>query len=205
MADKWNERYAAEEYVYGTDPNIFFKTQIDKLTPGKILMAAEGEGRNAVYAAGLGWEVTAFDGSREGKKKADKLAAANGVTIDYRVGEFSDLEFEPDTYDALGLIFAHFGADRKVDYLRRLAKYLKPGGVVIFEAYDKMQVQYREQGKSRGGPPDVDVMYTVDEVKRIFKGLDILSLQAENVELQEGKLHTGISRVVRLVGRRPIA
>ncbi len=203
MADKWNERYAAEEYVYGTEPNVFFKFQMEKLSPGKILMAAEGEGRNAVFAAGLGWEVTAFDRSAEGKKKADKLAALKGVTIDYKVGEFSDLEFEPEAYDALGLIFAHFAADRKVDYLRRLVKYVKPRGFVIFQAYDKEQVKYRERGISRGGPPDVDVLYSVDEVKRIFTGLDIVSLLDEEVELQEGKLHTGPSRVVRFIGRKP--
>lgn len=204
MTNQWDQRYASEEYVYGKEPNVFFKREIEKIAPGKILMAAEGEGRNAVYAAQLGWEVTAFDSSIEGRKKAMKLAAIKAVEIDYRVGEFSELDFQPNAYDALGLIFAHFSADRKASYLQRLLQFLKPGGVVIFEAYDKAQATYRELKNSRGGPPDIGALYSVDELQDIFKELEISLLKDEEVELQEGKLHTGTSRVVRLVGRMPV-
>src|SRR5680860_1842183 len=83
MDDFWNERYGIEEYVYGTEPNQFYKELLKKLSPGKILFPAEGEGRNAVFAAQNGWDVTAFDSSTEGKKKAEKLAAAKGVSVKY--------------------------------------------------------------------------------------------------------------------------
>jgi 2-polyprenyl-3-methyl-5-hydroxy-6-metoxy-1,4-benzoquinol methylase len=87
MSEFWNERYALKEYVYGTEPNVFFKTQITKLSPGKILFPAEGEGRNAVHAARLGWDVYAFDSSNEAKKKSELLAKKQSVKINYRVND----------------------------------------------------------------------------------------------------------------------
>lgn len=83
----WNQRYDEPEYAYGTQPNLFFKDQLDQLTPGKLLMPAEGEGRNAVYAAGKGWEVTAFDSSSSGQKKALRLAQEKKVTLNYLVAD----------------------------------------------------------------------------------------------------------------------
>ena len=59
--DRWNERYSKEEFAYGEEPNQYLKEQLEKLAVGKILFAAEGEGRNGVYAAKLGWNVFAFD------------------------------------------------------------------------------------------------------------------------------------------------
>lgn len=204
MSNPWDQRYASDEYVYGTKPNVFFKSQIEQLTPGKILMVAEGEGRNAVHAAEQGWEVTAFDSSLEGQKKAERLAEKAGVHILYEVGELASLEFEQEAFDALGIIFAHFPHDRKADYLQRLLKYLKPGGIVIFEAYGKGQIAYRESKGSKGGPPDVRALYSVAELQEIFKGMDMTLLRDEEVELQEGSLHTGTSQVVRFVGKKPV-
>ena len=82
---RWNDRYSNEEFAYGEEPNNYLKEQLEKLNPGTILFPAEGEGRNAVFAAKLGWEVWAFDISAEGKDKAMKLVATNNVAIDYQV------------------------------------------------------------------------------------------------------------------------
>lgn len=106
--DKWNERYSEEEFAFGTQPNNFLKEQIEQLEPGSILFAAEGEGRNAVYAAQLGWKVSAFDISIKGQKKAIRLAAEKSVSIDYQVGELDQLDFKPNQFDAIALIYAHF-------------------------------------------------------------------------------------------------
>jgi SAM-dependent methyltransferase len=106
--DRWDDRYRSDEFAYGEHPNIYLQDQLQKLAPGKILFAAEGEGRNAVYAAKLGWEVSAFDISIEGKKKALRLAEANQVTLDYRVGELQTLGYLPEQFDAIALIYAHF-------------------------------------------------------------------------------------------------
>lgn len=203
MTNQWDQRYATEEYVYGTEPNVFFKSQIEKISPGKVLMVAEGEGRNAVYAAQLGWQVVAFDISSVGKEKADKLAASKAVEIDYQVGEFAQLEFEAGAFDAVAVIFAHFSVDQKIKYLQRLVEYLKPGGLIIFEGYDKAQLNYRKSNNSQGGPANIDALYSVDELQQVFTGLEIILLRDEEVELQEGSLHTGVSRVVRFVGRKP--
>src|SRR5690606_40603655 len=108
MTEFWNKRYAAQEYVYGTKPNSYFKKQIEQLVPGKILFPAEGEGRNAVYAAKLGWDVYAFDSSNEAKKKAEMLAQSQNVKIEYQINDIDAATFPPDFFDCIVLIFAHF-------------------------------------------------------------------------------------------------
>ena len=101
------------EYAYGEQPNNFLREELEKLKPGTILFPAEGEGRNAVFAAKLGWNVSAFDISGEGKNKAPRLAETNKVTIDYQVGELEKLNYNPEQFDAIALIYAHFPADIK--------------------------------------------------------------------------------------------
>src|ERR1044071_4042287 len=113
---RWDERYRKEEFAYGDQPNNYLKEHLEKFKPGKILFPAEGEGRNAVFAAKLGWHVTAFDISAEGKNKALRLAAANNVVIDYMVGELQNLHFSPGEFDAIAFIYAHFPADIKSFY-----------------------------------------------------------------------------------------
>src|SRR4051812_12435595 len=111
--ERWNDRYSKEEFAYGEQPNNYLKEQLEKLDAGSILFPAEGEGRNAVFAAQLGWRVSAFDISIEGKNKALGLAEANNVTIDYQVGELQELNYKPEQFDAIALIYAHFPADIK--------------------------------------------------------------------------------------------
>lgn len=111
--DRWNERYSNNEFAYGKQPNNFLKEQIEKLKAATILFPAEGEGRNAVFAAKLGWAVSAFDISVEGKKKALMLAEANNVTIDYQVGELETLNYNTEQFDVIALIYAHFPASIK--------------------------------------------------------------------------------------------
>ncbi|MEI9943030.1 MAG: class I SAM-dependent methyltransferase [Chitinophagaceae bacterium] len=102
--DRWNERYSSAEFAYGEEPNNYLKEQLEKLKPGTLLFPAEGEGRNAVFAAKLGWAVSAFDISEEGKNKALRLATANNVTIDYQVGELQSLNYHTEQFDAIALI-----------------------------------------------------------------------------------------------------
>lgn len=123
--DRWNDRYSKEEFAYGEQPNNYLKEQLSKLNVGTILFPAEGEGRNAVYAAKLGWTVSAFDISKEGQKKAFQLAEANKVKIDYQLGELQELNYKEGQFDAIGLIYAHFPADIKSHYHKMLDKLLK--------------------------------------------------------------------------------
>ena len=200
--DRWNERYSKKEFAYGTAPNDYFKEQLDKLQPGTILCAADGEGRNGVYAARQGWKVAAFDISIEAKKKALRLAEANQVTIDYQVGELPILQYKPEQFDALALIFAHFPASIKSGYHKRLHNFLRIGGVVIFEAFSKNHLQYNSNNEKVGGPKEIDMLFSIEEITGDFPGYDIIELAEKAVYLNEGPFHSGVGSVIRFTGRK---
>jgi ubiquinone/menaquinone biosynthesis C-methylase UbiE len=201
--DFWDERYGARAYAYGELPNAFFREQLLKLSPGRILLPAEGEGRNAVFAARHGWEVVAFDQSNAGRDKALRLAEKYGVTIEYLVGEFQTLSFEKESFDALGLIYAHFSAEAKSEYHRVLNDYLRPGGTVVFEAFSKSHIAYNTQNPAAGGPKNVDMLFSEEELRADFPDYEMLHLQEEVVHLKEGLFHNGQSAVVRMVAKKP--
>ncbi len=190
----WDKRYSVENYVYGEEPNEFFKEQIDKLKPGKILLPAEGEGRNAVYAAGLGWDVTAFDSSGEGKKKALQLAAKNNVSINYTVTSFEEFQSE-DEFDVIALIYAHT-KNRHTNH-GRLANFLSQNGMVILEGFSKEQF-----GKNTGGPKNIDMLFSKEELFSDFNYLKSIKFMELERELDEGVHHKGKASVIRMIGSR---
>jgi 2-polyprenyl-3-methyl-5-hydroxy-6-metoxy-1,4-benzoquinol methylase len=202
MKEKWDDRYSNKEFAYGEQPNNYLKTQLDKISPGKILFPAEGEGRNSVYAATLGWRVWAFDLSIEGKKKAVQLAEKHGVEINYEVGEFQSLTYSESQFDAIVLIYAHFPADTKSAYHKKLTTYLRPGGIVIFEAFSKKHLEYVLKNEKVGGPKEIGVLFSIDEIKSDFENFEILQLAEEEIELSEGLFHNGKGSVIRFVGRK---
>lgn len=201
MKSFWNERYSADAYVYGMEPNAFFREQLDLLTPGKILLPAEGEGRNAVYAASCGWDVTAYDYSEAAQQNAMHLAAIKRVKVHYLVGEFHELCFEPGTYDAVGLCYAHLPAAVRGRTHKALASLLKPGGTLMLEAFSAGQSEYQKKYGS-GGPQDSSMLYTVDAICDDFSSLDVLYCDEVETELAEGSGHIGLARVIRFVGRK---
>lgn len=198
----WDERYGQEAYAYGEEPNKYLVEQLKGMAPGKILFPADGEGRNSVYAATLGWQAYAFDQSVEGQRKALQLAAKRGVHIDYQAGEFAEIKYEEASFDAMALIFAHFGGAQKMGYLKQLNKYIKPGGIVIFEAYSKSHLRYKLANPKVGGPGDEAVLYSIAEVAAVFPDYDIIQLEEMDIEIWEGQLHGGLSSVVRFTGRK---
>lgn len=200
--DKWNHNFQNKEYVYGKLPNVFLKEQLDRLPAQNILFAAEGEGRNAVYAAQKGWKVTAFDISEEGRKKALQLADEVGVNIDYRVGELPNLDFSNQNFDVVALIYAHFPAKIKSDYHKQLAKLLPANGLVIFEAFSKKHLAYREQNPKVGGPADEALLFSIEEIKADFSDFEFLYLEELEIELNEGLLHNGKGAVIQWVARK---
>lgn len=202
MQDFWNDRYKREEYVYGEAPNEYFRQQLQTLTPGSILMPLEGEGRNGVYAAGLCWQVDAFDMSTEGKRKALQLAEKNNVIINYTVGELSGMNYKPEAYDAMALVFAHFPAEKKEAYHSRLNSYLRKGGIVILEAFSKKHIQYNSVNPSAGGPRDVGMLYNEDELRTYFKDFEVMELYEIDIELKEGAFHNAMAAVIRLTARK---
>lgn len=198
----WNDRYRDDEYAFGVNANNYLREQLEKLEPGSILFPAEGEGRNAVYAAKLGWKVSAFDISAEGKRKALQLAENNNVTIDYQVGELPELNYSPDQFDAIGLIYAHFPADIKSTYHKLLDKYLRKDGVVILEAFSKKHIDYVSKNEKVGGPRDLASLFSVEEIRSDFENYEIIELAENEIELNEGLYHNGIGSAIRFVGRK---
>lgn len=204
MTLTWDERYKGQEFAYGKAPNEFFKEWILKFTPGSILMPADGEGRNGVFAATQGWNVTSFDLSSEGKSKALQLAKENQVTLEYIVGDFEQLEFKKESFDAIALIYAHFSSNKKSEFHQRLGYYLKPGGIIIFEAFSKKHLTYYELNPKVGGRLDSETLFSADELRKDFKNYEFLMTPEEQeVILNEGRYHIGTGSVVRLVGRKP--
>lgn len=200
--ERWDGRYREASYAYGEEPNQFFSTWLPKFEPKSILMPADGEGRNGVYAASLGWQVTAFDLSSEGKVKAMQLASQRQVKLEYLVADFAELEFAENSFDAIGLIYAHFPADKKEAFYHKLHRYLKPGGLVIFEAFSKNHLPYKKANPSVGGPGNMEVAFSIAEIEAYFPNYDIILLEEAVVDLDEGKYHVGQGSVIRFVGRK---
>ena len=198
----WDNRYSQKEYAFGKAPNDYLKAQLEKLKPGIILFPAEGEGRNAVFAARLGWTVSAFDISAEGRNKALQLAKENDVSIDYKVGELPLLNYPEAHFDAIALIFAHFPAAIKSAYHQQLGKLLKKGGIVIFEAFSKKHPDYQLKNEKVGGPKDLASLFSTDEIKSDFEKYEIIELTEKEVYLNEGPYHSGEGMVIRFTGRK---
>ena len=202
MKEIWNERYRQSEYAYGVLPNEYLKARLASLPPGKILFPAEGEGRNAVYAATLGWDCFCFDQSEEGRKKALSLASLKGVEIHYETGDCGDMHYPDGYFDAIALIYAHFPAADKADHHRRINGWLKKGGTLIFEAFSKKHLDYNRLNEKVGGPRDVDVLFSIEEIRNQFPGYEQLELAETEVELNEGLYHIGTGSVIRFFGKK---
>lgn len=195
----WDERYTAEEYVYGTAPNRWLAQQ-EALLPrtGRALAVADGEGRNGVWLAGLGLEVTAVDASRVGQEKARALARERGCAARYHpvLADLESWDWPVDAFDAVALIYFHVGRDARRVLLRRLVASLAPGGLLVLECYTPRQLAF-----GTGGPSDPDQLYEPEELRRELAGLEILHLEERELELEEGLQHRGRSAVVRLLAR----
>lgn len=199
MKPFWDERYAQSDYVYGQEPNRFFKKMLDSpelagLSGNSMLLPCEGEGRNAVYAARCGWDVTAVDFSESGRVKALNLAEKRGVSIHYVVGDVSSYAFGNQTYDAIGLIFAHFLPEQRKSIHRAMVNALKPGGVIILQAFGKEQLR-----NTSGGPSNLEMLYDPDELESDFAPLKCIVKTREAGYLEEGKYHAGLADLVSLV------
>ena len=198
MKEMWDERFSVEDYVYGTEPNEFYKEQIKKISPnGKALFLGEGEGRNAVYAAELGWEVDAVDLSDAGKVKAIKLADSKNVKTNYIVSDLAKFEITENSYDLIVLIFLHLPQGLRVKVHSSAVKALRNDGRLILEAYDKDQLKF-----GTGGPKVPELLYSLSEAAEDFIDLEFLLFEHKEIEMTEGMLHNGKSCVVRFVGRK---
>ncbi|KAF0162301.1 MAG: SAM-dependent methyltransferase [Ignavibacteria bacterium] len=195
MNEFWNERYGIQEYLYGTEPNVFLKQQLDNLTPGKILFLGEGEGRNSVYAASIGWLVDAYDSSSVGKEKAEKLAAERGVKINYELVNLKFHMLPKEQYDAVAIIYFHLPSEFRNAVYQEAIGALKPGGRLILELFDKEQFKV-----PYAGPKDEDLLYSLEDAVNDFIALDFEKLSKETIQMDEGNGHKGNGYVIRYVG-----
>jgi ubiquinone/menaquinone biosynthesis C-methylase UbiE len=203
MKEMWNERYSSNEYAYGTDPNVFFKTAIEKhKIKGRILLPGEGEGRNAVYAARQGIEVTAFDISDEGKKKALRLGELQNVNFKYEVGDFLEMDFTENWFDAAAIIHAHFTPNISSVYHKRISRLIKANGMLILEGFSKNNLPLRIKNPQIGGPNNIEMLYSKEEIIKDFSDFEVLQLEEVKIELNEGKYHKGIAKMIRFIGKK---
>lgn len=194
MSEFWNQKYAIEDYLYGVAPNEFIKQELLKLKPGNVLFPAEGEGRNAVYAATIDWEVTAFDPSSVARDKALKLAANNNVKIEYYPWGYEDAVFEENTFDAIGLTFTHMPPELRAAMHKKYLQWLKPGGSLIMEAFSKEQLGYNS-----GGPKNLEMLFSEEELWQDFDSASLVKSEKTIVNLDEGPGHQGKASVIQLV------
>ena len=189
----WDERYSGREFYYGKEPNDFLKLCANKIpSKGKVLCLAEGEGRNAVYLAKLGFQVVAVDQSPQGLEKLKKLADENGVSIETIVADLENFEIKPNYWDGIVSIWCHVPPTlRRVLHLR-VVQGLLCGGALILESYHPRQLEYKT-----GGPPSADIMMTKDLLKTELSGLNFEILHELDRDVHEGNGHFGKSAVVQ--------
>ena len=199
---RWNGRFSASGYVFGTEPNVFLASQAARLKPGlQALSIADGEGRNGVWLASQGLDVTSFDFSPAGVEKARRLAQLRGVAASYHPGvaELAEWDWDARQYDIIAAIFIQFTAPaERARMFAGICRALKPGGLLLLEGYRPEQIPY-----GTGGPKVPEQMYTVTLLREAFAALEILELHEYDREIDEGEGHGGMSALIDLVARRP--
>ena len=193
----WDERYAEEEFAYGTKPNEFLVEASRHIPKGRVLCLCEGEGRNAVYLAEQGYAVTAVDASAVGMAKAQKLAAERGVKIETIVSDLEDFSIPEDIFDGVVSIFCHVPKDLRERTHQQVMHGLKLDGVLVLEAYFPKQLEF-----GTGGPPTAELMMDLESLKIELAGLELVHAEEKVREVIEGKYHTGQGAVVQVVAKK---
>lgn len=194
----WDQRYSSETYAYGTEPNEFLSAMFKHLTNGRVLCLGEGEGRNAVWLAQQGVEVTAVDSSEVGLAKARRLAEARGANITTVHADLEDFDIEPRHWDVIVSIFCHLPPDLRRDLHRRCVEGLRPSGMLLLEAYTPAQLEY-----ATGGPPTAGMMMDAQSLRSELAGLEFLQLEECVRDVHEGEFHNGPGAVVQVLARKP--
>jgi cyclopropane fatty-acyl-phospholipid synthase-like methyltransferase len=197
--ERWNNRFAGEEYVFGTEPNAFLASQAALLRPGmRGLSIADGEGRNGVWLARQGLAVTSVDFSPAAQAKARRLAESHGVSMEFVLADLDAWDWGRERFDlVVGIFFQFAEAAKRVRMFRHMQDTLAPGGLLMIEGYTPAQLKYRT-----GGPSELDHLYTEALLRDAFADMEILHLAEYEAELNEGHRHRGMSGVIDLVARK---
>lgn len=194
----WNIRFAEDEFAYGKEPNDFLASILFDNPSGKVMCLAEGQGRNAVHLAGLGFKVTAVDLSDVGLQRTKELAAERQVSVDTICADLSTFEIEANSQDGIVMIFGHTPPVVRKHVHLQIVSGLKSGGFLLMEGYSKAQLKYKT-----GGPPVEPLLYSLEELMKDF-GDEFDWVIAHEIErdIIEGRYHRGKSAVVQLYGRK---
>jgi cyclopropane fatty-acyl-phospholipid synthase-like methyltransferase len=180
--------------MYGDQPNDFLRATSSSLKPGgRILCLAEGEGRNAVYLATQGFDVTCVDFSESGLKKTKQLSESHGVSVCTVCADLSQYEIEHEAWDGIVMIFGHFNEGLRASLYRRISTGLKPEGVLLMEVYTKNKLSY-----GTGGPKSIEYLYDKQELEAAFSEFSSLSIQEVIREINEGEYHKGMSSTLQV-------
>ncbi|MDX9845525.1 MAG: class I SAM-dependent methyltransferase [Tenuifilaceae bacterium] len=197
ITHEWDNRYSNSAFIYGLEPNEYFQQELSRLKPGKLLLPGEGEGRNALWAAKKGWEVTAIDSSSTAQQKALTLFSQNDVTVHYLTSDI--MHFKTNSqFDAIGLIYVHLPQSIQQQAANRIVGMLKPKGTLIVEMFHPDQIPL-----SSGGPKSIDMFSSIEELNQYYKELNIEHIARHEVELNEGLLHKGQAVVIRMIAVKP--
>ncbi len=198
-AGTWNKRFAADGYLFGTEPNAWLREHASVWSPGqRVLCVADGEGRNSVWLARRGLQVQAFDIADVGVAKARRLAAEHGVSVDFQVADCDGFAWPEARYDGVAAIFVQFADPALRERLfAHMQRCLKPGGSLLLQGYTPKQLEYRT-----GGPPLLSHLYTADLLREAFAAMDIVELRDYEDDVAEGSGHHGRSALIGLVARR---
>lgn len=194
----WDERYGGNDYAYGREPNEFLRAEAARIPPGRVLCIAEGEGRNAVYLAGLGYAVTAVDFSAAGLRKAARLATERGVKLDLVEADLSTYVPQENAFSSVVSIFAHLPTAVRQHLYPLLTQALLPGGVLVLEAYSQKQLQF-----GTGGPKDPSMLPSLNELKAGLLGLEFVVAREVERDVSEGTFHTGLAATIQIVAQQP--
>ncbi|RDU35673.1 SAM-dependent methyltransferase [Neobacillus piezotolerans] len=198
--NSWNERFKADNYIYGTEPNEFIAEMHKKLNlKGEALAIAEGEGRNAVFLAGQGMNVTAWDFSESALVKTKKLAESQDVSVETRLVDLNGAKWDKDKWDEIVCVYGHFPGGLRSKTLEGVREAVKPGGYFVTEVYSVHQIPY-----GSGGPKEVEFLYKPEEFLKTFSGWRIVHFFMGEVMRREGELHNGLSHVIQFAGQKPL-
>ncbi len=203
QATFWDERYKGEDFAFGTAPNEFLVSQAHHLKPGlRALAPGDGEGRNGVWLAGQGLIVDTVDVSPLGVAKARRLAGERSVQINATLADLLTWAWPRDIYDIVAALFIHFFDSDRPRMHRAMLDALKPGGILILEAYRPKQLELQKMHRS-GGPKTADMLYSKAKLAEDFAGASFLLLEEATVELTEGQRHSGLAAIIRAVVQKP--
>ena len=198
-AGTWNRRFDQDDYLFGTEPNAWLREHAHHWPPNsRVLCVADGEGRNSVWLARQGLRVDAFDIAAVGVAKARRLAASQGVSVDFQVADCDSFPWPAAAYDGVAAIFVQFADPAlRARLFANMVACLKPGGVLVLQGYTPRQLEYRT-----GGPPLASHLYTEPMLREAFAAMELLTLREYDAEVDEGTGHRGRSALIGLVARR---